>query len=139
MNLWRDNGVANTTVKPPEGLMTWMYVSAMHGNQAYEFISLQFSFLPLICIRKTQKRNQLKKKWVKWGKWKFEFFFYKASKNSVNHPFIQFKGDRRIFARVLAPWATYILLRKLADIVESIFTDLPTNFDKEYIPGAFPF
>lgn len=47
--------------------MTWMYVSAMHGNQAYEFISLQISFLPLICIRKTQKRNQLKKKMGKVG------------------------------------------------------------------------
>ena len=55
--------------------MTWMHVSAMHGNQAYPFISLQFSFLPLIRIRKTQKRNQFKKKWVKWGKRKFEFFF----------------------------------------------------------------
>lgn len=97
---------------------------------------LQFSFLPLICIRKTQKRNQLKKKWVNEN---LNFFFYKASTNSVNHPFIQFKGDRRLFAQVLAPWATYILLRKLADIIESIFTDLPNNFDKEYIPGAFPF
>lgn len=66
-------------------------------------------------------------------------FFYKASTNSVNHLFIQFKGDRRIFAQVQSPWATYILLRKRADIIERIFTDLPNHFDKEYIPGAFPF
>ena len=55
--------------------MSWMHVSAMYGNQAYEFIFLQFSFLPLICIRKTKNEINLKKKWVKWGKWKFEFFF----------------------------------------------------------------
>ena len=129
LNLWRDNGIANTTVKPPEGFMTRMHVSAMRGNQAYEFISLQFSF----------QWNQLKK-WVKWGKWKLILiFFYKASTSSVNHPFIQFKGDRRILVQVLSPWATYILLRKLADIIERIFTDLPSHFVKEYIPGALPF
>ena len=47
--------------------MTWMHVSAMHGNQAYEFISLQFYFLPLICIKKNTKMKSILKKMGKVG------------------------------------------------------------------------
>lgn len=50
---------------------------------------------------------------------KIWIFFNKASTSSVNHSFIQFKGDRQIFAQVLAPWATYILLRKLQTLLNA--------------------
>ena len=47
--------------------MTWMYVSAMHGNQAYKFISFTVLLSTLNLHQKNTKTKSIKKKMRKVG------------------------------------------------------------------------